>query len=355
MQLLRDWYDGVARNNQLALLLTLLAVGTIFVVLTAHILAPFYAAVTIAYVLQVAMDRMQRRGLSKRVALAIAFGLFIAAILALLGLIPLLVKQLAQLADQVPAFAAKAQATLQDLPQRYPALVNDAQIDVITNQVRESTLHFGQRLAGYAGATVVGFVALLVYLIIVPIMVFFLLKDKDRIVAWFASFLPAHHELAAAVWADVHRQLQNFVGGKVLQMLIVAVVSFIVFRIIGLDYAPLLAAIIGVAVQIPYIGSAFATVPVMVVATLQWGFTLNTLIALGAYGLINALDGNVLVPFLFAEAVAIHPVAIIGAILFFGGIWGLWGVFFAIPLAVVVKAVLQAWPRRMPPVTTPSS
>jgi putative permease len=348
MQLFFDWYEGVSRNKQLALLLSLLIGGTIFVVLTAHILAPFYAAVTIAYVLQVAMDRMQRAGLGRRAALSIAFGLFVAAILGTLGLVPLLIKQLSQFVDQFPAFVAKAHDLLEHLPEKYPNLITAEQVDQIVEQGRESFVHFGQRLAGYVGGTVIGVVTILVYLIIVPIMVFFLLKDKDKIVAWFSGFLPVHHELASAVWADVHRQLQNFVGGKVLQMLIVATVSFITFHVLNLDYAPLLAAVIGVCVLIPYIGAAFATVPVAIVATLEWGFSIDTAIAIGAYGVIHFLDGNVLVPFLFAEAVAIHPVAIIGAILFFGGIWGLWGVFFAIPMAVVVKAVIQAWPRRVP-------
>ena len=64
------------------------------------------------------------------------------------------------------------------------------------------------------------------------------------------------------------------------------------------------------------------------------------------YLVIQALDGNLLVPLLFSEAVNLHPVAIIIAVLVFGGLWGFWGVFFAIPLATLVKAVLNAWPKR---------
>jgi putative permease len=63
-----------------------------------------------------------------------------------------------------------------------------------------------------------------------------------------------------------------------------------------------------------------------------------------AYGIIQALDGNVIVPLLFSEAVNLHPVVIIVAVIFFGGLWGFWGVFFAIPLATLVKAVINAWP-----------
>ena len=67
---------------------------------------------------------------------------------------------------------------------------------------------------------------------------------------------------------------------------------------------------------------------------------------IAVYIVIQMLDGNVLVPLLFSEAVNLHPVAIIVAVLFFGGIWGLWGVFFAIPLATLIKAVINAWPKR---------
>ena len=346
MSLIRDWYNAIAGNNQLAMLLILLAAGTAFVVLTARMLAPFYAAVTIAYVLQVASDRLQRRGVTRRVALTIVFGIFIAGLLALFGLVPLLGRQIAQFVGQVPQLMARAQEIIDTLPEQYPTLITPEQAGGLMAEARHTALTFSQTLAGYLGGTLLGIVTVLVYLVIVPIMVFFLLKDKDRIVAWFASMLPEHHELSSAVWKDVHQQLQNFVGGKVIQMLIVAVVSFAVFKLLHLNYAPLLAVIIGVAVLIPYVGAAFATIPVAVVAVLQWGLNIDAAIAIGAYGIIHALDGNVLVPLLFSEAVSIHPVAIIVAILFFGGIWGLWGVFFAIPLAVLVKAVITAWPTR---------
>jgi len=67
-----------------------------------------------------------------------------------------------------------------------------------------------------------------------------------------------------------------------------------------------------------------------------------------AYGIIQALDGNLLVPLLFSEAVNLHPVTIIIAVILFGGLWGFWGVFFAIPLATLVKAILNAWPSALP-------
>jgi putative permease len=99
-------------------------------------------------------------------------------------------------------------------------------------------------------------------------------------------------------------------------------------------------------VIIPYVGAAVVTVPVGLVAYFQWGWGAQFGWVLFAYGVIQALDGYLLVPLLFSEVVDLHPVAIIIAILVFGGLWGFWGVFFAIPLATLVQAVLNAWPKK---------
>jgi putative permease len=123
------------------------------------------------------------------------------------------------------------------------------------------------------------------------------------------------------------------------------VVAWIAFRFLGLQYAVLLAALTGVSVVIPYVGATVVTLPVALVAYFQFGLTPQFYYVMLAYAVIQFLDGNLLVPLLFSEVVNLHPVAIIAAILFFGGLWGLWGVFFAIPLATVIQAILRAWPR----------
>ena len=110
-----------------------------------------------------------------------------------------------------------------------------------------------------------------------------------------------------------------------------------------------LAALVGVSVLVPYIGAAAVTIPVAIVAYFQWGWGTDFAIVLVVYGIIQALDGNVLVPLLFSEVVNLHPIAIIVSVLVFGGLWGFWGVFFAIPLATLVNAVLHAWPRTAEP------
>jgi putative permease len=177
-------------------------------------------------------------------------------------------------------------------------------------------------------------------------MVFFCLKDKTILINWFLQFMPKERNLTVKVWNEVDMQMGNYVRGKFSEIFILWFVSYITFATMDLNYAMLLAVLMGLQVIIPYIGATLVTFPVLSVAYFQWGFNGDDFMYIViAYSIIQALDGVILVPVLFSEAVNLHAIAIIIAILFFGGLWGFWGVFFAIPLATVVKAVLTAWPR----------
>jgi putative permease len=99
----------------------------------------------------------------------------------------------------------------------------------------------------------------------------------------------------------------------------------------------------GLALLIPYVGSTVIFFPVAFVAYFEWGIAKDFFYVIFAYLIIHLVDGHILVPLLFSEVVNLHPVAIIAAVLVFGGLWGIWGLFFAIPLATLVHAVLKAW------------
>ncbi len=186
---------------------------------------------------------------------------------------------------------------------------------------------------------------ILIYLILIPVLIFFLLKDKEQIIEWFQGLLPHERKVATQVWHEMDQQIGNYVRGKFLEVFVVGVATYIAFAIMGLNFAVLLAALVGLSVIIPYIGAVAVTFPVVLIAYFQWGWGPDLAYLVTVYLVIQALDGNILVPLLFSEAVNLHPIAIIVAVLFFGGIWGIWGVFFAIPLATLVKAVINAWPR----------
>ncbi|HKY69551.1 MAG TPA: AI-2E family transporter, partial [Gammaproteobacteria bacterium] len=204
---------------------------------------------------------------------------------------------------------------------------------------------WGNALVSASISSIPSLFMLIVYLVLVPLMVFFFLKDNNKIINWCTAFLPKERDLLSQVWDDIDDQIGNYVRGKVLEVLIVGAVTYLFLIIFSVQYSVLLATLVGLSVLVPYVGAVVVTFPIVLVAYFQWGIGTQFTYILIGYGIIQSLDGYVLVPLLFSEAVNLHPVAIIVAILFFGGVWGFWGVFFAIPLATVVKAVIDAWPR----------
>ena len=181
-----------------------------------------------------------------------------------------------------------------------------------------------------------------------PISVFFFLKDKDQLLEFFGSLLPSDRPLLDSVGTEMNEQLGNYVRGKAIEILIVGATTFVTFTVLGLNYAALLAVVVGLSVLIPFVGAAVATLPVFIVGVIQFGWSWDLGVVMIAYAVIQFLDGNVLVPLLFSEVVDLHPITIIVAVLAFGGLWGVWGVFFAIPLATLIKAIYKAWPRQQP-------
>jgi len=345
MDILRNWFKSTFNNPQLLLLIIILLGLAFLLILTADILAPLLVAIVLSFLLQVFIDKCVNLGLSKILSTILVLSLFLLLTISVVFVvIPLFIRQVIQLTRRVPDFLEYLQQKGSEISSDYPNIAEILQPSEVISQLQSEVLGLSQSLIGSLGGTVVDLFTLLVYLIIVPLMMFLLIKDREKFKKWFASFLPRERGLSKKVWTEVHNQLQNYVGGKVLEIFIVSVVSYVSFTVIGLQYAILLAVITGLSVLIPYIGAALVTIPVAVVAVLQWGFSGEAGISLLLYAIIQAVDGNLLAPFLFSEAVNIHPLAIIVAIIFFGGIWGFWGVFFAIPLAVVVHAVIRAWP-----------
>jgi putative permease len=175
-------------------------------------------------------------------------------------------------------------------------------------------------------------------------MVFFMLKDSEKLLNWFETWLPEKRPVMAQIWHEMNDQLGNYIRGKALQMLIMGTATFIVFALLGLNYALLLAVLIGVSVIVPFLGATVVVIPIFLVAFFQWGFGSELGQVMLAYFILHIIDGNLLVPLIFSETVNLHPIAILSAVLIFGGIWGFWGVFFAIPLATFIKAIIRAWP-----------
>jgi putative permease len=232
---------------------------------------------------------------------------------------------------------------LLSLPELYPDFVQVAHIQNMLQGVNEKIISVGEKLLSDSFSSLGDLGALLIYLILVPLMIFFMLKDKVILLLNLSALLPTERLLIKQVGSEMNSQIANYIRGKVIEIIIVGLVSTITFVFMDLRYAVLLGVLVGFSVLIPFIGAAVVTIPVGIVALFQWGVSPEFWYLIIAYGVIQALDGNLLVPVLFSEAVSLHPVYIIIAVLFFGGLWGFWGVFFAIPLATLVKAVGTAW------------
>ena len=344
LEILRTWYRRYLSDPQAVMLLLILVIGFGIVITLGNMLAPVLAAMVIAYLLEGVVRYFENHGTPRLRAVILVFSLFTAFVIFLLfGVVPLLSMQITQFLREVPNHLALAQEKLLQLPQSY-SFVSEQQVQQIMDVIQKEIASIGQRILTVSLASIPGVITVIVYLILVPLLVFFFLKDKDRILAWLTAFLPEERGLADSVWREMDQQLGNYVRGKFWEIFIVGTVTWVAFAILGLKYAILLAVLVGISVLVPYIGAAVVTVPVAFVAYFQFGWGSEFALVMIVYGIIQALDGNVLVPLLFSEVVNLHPVAIIVSVLFFGGLWGFWGVFFAIPLATLVNAVLRAWP-----------
>ena len=414
MDAIKRWLTRQLANPQVALLGVLGLTAIVVIFFFGDMLAPFFAAVVIAYLLDGIVLRMQRRNLPRLLAVIIVFTGFLVGILLIsFGLVPSVVNQLQSFVlRDVPKIVRAASTGMEAAQIRYDAFrksnfpdlfsqvpgenlpskegdtnllqtavspeisdtnaipatssqpeeatssripgtrqidnTNDfLEIKRLTNTLEEEITNLGRTVVTTSINSFKNLVVWIVYLVLVPVLVFFLLKDKDRIIAWLINFLPSDRSLATQIWHDVNIQTSNYIRGKFWEIILVWSVTHVTFNLFGLNSPLLLSLFVGLSVMVPYLGAAIMYIPISLVAFYQFGWDPMLFWVLLAYTIIQILDGNVLAPILLSEVTSLHPVAVIVAILIFGGLWGFWGVFFAIPLATLVNAIIKAWPTEL--------
>ncbi|WP_028773884.1 AI-2E family transporter [Shewanella waksmanii] len=347
LSLLNKWYKARFSDPQ-AVTLVMIIIGLALILYFAGgLLAPLLVALVLAFLLEWPVAQMLRLGMNRSTAASLVLVLFVGLMLLIvLVLMPSIWRQGLALISDLPSMIDKGLITAQGYINQYPQFIAADQLDSMVNQLKkmldtQHLLDFGKQLIGYSASLLV----LMVYAILVPLLVFFFLKDKDSLIKGSKRFIPTNRDLARKVWYEMHQQIFNYIRGKIIEIVIIGVVSYLFFAIMDLRYAALLGVLTGLSVLIPYVGATLVTLPIALVAFFQWGISPEFGYLMLGYGIIQALDGNLLVPILFSDAVDLHPVFIIAAVLVFGGLWGVWGVFFAIPLASLVKAVINAWPQ----------
>jgi len=345
IELVKKWYSRYFSDPQAVILTAVLVVGTTVILTMGDMLLPLLASIVIAYLLEGVVRKMQQHGSSRIVAVVLVFSVFLAfLIFILLGIAPLVSTQLSELFKELPRYITEGQQLLLQLPQSY-SFVSEQQVKELFELINNELSGVGSHIVSLSLSSIPGLITLAIYIFLVPMLVFLFMKDKERIWKWFGSMLPKDRVLVTQVSNEMDLQLGKYIRGKFWEIMIVGVVTYIGFAILGIKYAILLSVLVGLSVLVPYIGAAVVTIPVVFIAFFQWGWSNEFFWLLGFFGISQALDGTVLVPWLFSGLVNLHPIAIIVSVLVFGGLWGFWGVFFAIPLATLVSAVIHAWPR----------
>ena len=324
----------------LIILLTLIIFSLFIGVLT-----PFIISVIVAYLLVGLQKKIETYNVSQNLATILAFSIFIIIGAAMfVWLIPLLYVQLQSFVLDIPRLFNEFLNFISTLPATFPDLVDSDQISIFFQAVSSELSSITQNIVKSSISGIQSTITVLLYIILFPILVYFFLFDRKNIIEGCLKIIPGDRAMLSQVWSEMDIQLSNYVRGKVLEIFIVGTAAAVLFASFGLNYGALLAVLVGLSVLIPYVGAFSITIPIVIIGILQFGLGSQFYLLIGLYLLLQFLDGNLLVPIIFSEAVKLHPIVIILAVFLFGSMFGFWGVFFSIPLATFIKAVWNAWP-----------
>ena len=344
--LFKQWYQKNFSDPDVIFLTLSLFIGCLLVYILSNTLIAFLVAIIMGYLLDGPITFLEEKKVPRVIAVTTIFFSFILfCIVITFGLVPLLSQQVSQLIAELPNILTTGQARLLELPELYPSIFTEPQVRLIIDNIGTALGTVGKTLFSFSIANVVNVFTLAVYAFLIPMMMFFILKDKKQIIEWFCRFIPQQSKLSRGVWKEVDGKIANYIGGKFVEIGIIWVTNYILFAYLDLHYSLLLSFLVGLSVIIPFVGVVIITVPVAIIGYIQFGTESAFYTLMITFAIIQIIDGNIVVPLLFSEAVNIHPLAIIVAVLFFGGIWGVWGIFFAIPLATLIQAVLNSWPQ----------
>ncbi len=338
--LLNKFIKRFFSNEESVYFAILLIFSFFFIILFGNVLLPVIISIVIAFLLNGFMTTLIKYNMSQKLSLSITLIVFFGFYLSLFMALPSIGTEINNLLQNLPIIVSSFQQNLIEMNNYF----SEEEIDqIFANLSNQISVLLSSALGQLAGTISLMFNAIL-YAIMIPLMVFFFLKDKSILLPIASIILPKENGFMQSVFSEMNDQLFNYVTGKFIEMLLVATASYILFALLGLPYAVLIAILVGLSVIIPIFGAILVTIPVVLIGLYEWGLSENFYWLLGFYLLIQILDGNVLVPILFSSRNNLHPVVIIIAVLFFGGIWGFWGLFFAIPLATFVKAIINSWP-----------
>ncbi len=345
---INNLFKKIFSNEETLVFALLLTIGFLIIFFLGNILTPFLMSLIFAYLLIGMQKRFEEYGLNSTIALILTYSFFLLIGIALIvWLGPLVYQQLQSLILEIPKWVNSFMVFVQNVPENYPDLVSTDQITAFFQSLSGQITAISQDFLKASIAGIQNTVTIAINLILLPILVFFFLFDRDSIISGFLSILPKERAMLQNVWVEMDDQLSNYARGKAIEIVIVGLAAAIIFMYFDLQYIALLSVLVGFSVLIPFLGAFIVTLPVAALGLFQFGFSFDFWLLMGAYLVLQILDGYLLVPLLFSDAVKLHPVVIMLAVFVFGAIFGFWGVFFAIPIATLIKAIWNSWPENL--------
>ena len=307
-----------------------------------NVLLPFLVGGAIAYFLDPVADRLQRSGLNRVMATSvISVVALLMVVLLVLSVIPTLIAQLTALVNAAPDISQKLQAFLID---RFPQLSDETStIRQTLAQLAATIQSKGAQLASSLLNSALGVISAVVFIVVVPVVAFYLLLDWDNMVARIDALVPRDHRATVRSLArQIDTVLAGFVRGQVSVCLILGTFYSVALMFAGLQFGLIVGAIAGTITFIPYVGALVGGVLALGLALFQfWGDWLSIGLVAGIFAVGQFLEGNVLTPKMVGKSVGLHPVWLLFALSSFGSIFGFVGMLVAVPVAASIGVLLR--------------
>ncbi|QKY69541.1 AI-2E family transporter [Lentibacillus sp. CBA3610] len=304
-----------------------------------HLFLPFLIAVLIAYLLYPVIEKMHQHNMPKSLAILLIYLLFFGGI-GYLGyrVYPAVIYQLSDLQEQLPQLIQMYRDFVYSLYE-YTAFLPETVHDKMDELISEAETYMEDLLTDLVrGFT--GIFDMIVIITIIPVLVFYFLKDFDSIKHYFKKWIPEkYHKQTKALGRAIDEGLGKYIRGQLIVCLFVALAAFAVFKFLDIPYALLLAIIIGLTNFIPYFGPIIGAIPAVAITATISGKLM--LIVLASIFVIQVIEGNFLSPYIVGKSIRIHPIAIIFALLLGGQISGVPGMILAVPVLFVLKVMIQ--------------
>ena len=244
IELVKTWYNRYFSDPQAIVLTVVLLIGATIILTMGDMLLPVFASIVIAYLLEGVVRRMQYYGSKRLTAVIFVFSVFLAFLIFLIfGIAPLFSSQLSELFVELPRYLTQGQQLLLQLPQNY-SFISERHVKELVDLINRELTDMGSQIVSLSLSSIPGLITLAVYLFLVPVLVFLFMKDKERIWNWFGSLLPKDRTLVSQVSDEMDLQLGKYIRGKFWEIMVVGIVTYIGFVILGIKYAILLSVLV---------------------------------------------------------------------------------------------------------------